>query len=595
MKIRPNFTHSLFFKFSVAFLVAGLLPIFVLSMLSLYQFTGQIERHTVNNIQQMMVYMRNNVNDMLKKYDDISNLMYTKTQPNDIFLKESSALYPAGLNSSALDDFIKTVLFSDANIQNVLFVRSENGTLNQQSRGSKQMDPFVSYPPIEWNYTLTINPKKLAVFPYHMEAYYNSQDLVMTFARSWIDTSRGVQNPVRIYGTLFLDIDINAFDGLLQQSRLGKKDEIFIVNENGIILYSNRRDKIGSRFDEFGVKSRGDMIVFSEPLPYIQGKVVGLMSKEDIYSPIIRTKNSVWAAALASFAALFLMGLMFSRMFTRPILQLIRQMIKVESGNLDIEMEVGRKDEMGRLANGFNRMVERLKEHINDAYINEIKRKQAELNALKSQIRPHYLYNTLEVIRMSAVANGDRKVADMIHALSDQLQYVIDYGDESVTLEQELEHLRHYFHLIEVRFDHRISLQVELQSQELTSASVLKLILQPIVENAVHHGIRPKGGKGIVLITIERLDGDILGITIYDDGAGMEQEQLESLRIHLNNQDRNMGKSIGIKNVHERIKAAYGSQYGLDMESRPHIGTSVRILLPLNLEVRHEHDSNDSR
>lgn len=337
------------------------------------------------------------------------------------------------------------------------------------------------------------------------------------------------------------------------------------------------------------------MIVFSEPLPYIQGKVVGLMSKEDIYSPIIRTKNSVWVAALASFAALFLMGLMFSRMFTRPILQLIRQMIKVESGNLDIEMKVGRKDEMGRLANGFNRMVERLKEYINDAYINEIKRKQSELNALKSQIRPHYLYNTLEVIRMSAVANGDRKVADMIHALSDQLQYVIDYGDESVTLEQELEHLRHYFHLIEVRFDHRISLQVELQSPELTSASVLKLILQPIVENAVHHGIRPKGGKGIVLITIERLEGDILGITIYDDGAGMEQEQLESLRIHLNNQDRNMGKSIGIKNVHERIKAAYGSQYGLDMESRPHIGTSVRILLPLNLEVRHEHDSNDSR
>lgn len=595
MKIRPNFTQSLFFKFSVAFLVAGLLPIFVLSMLSLYQFTGQIERHTVNNIQQMMVYMRNNVNDVLRKYDDISNLMYTKAQPDDIFLKEPSALYPSGLNTSAMDDFIKTVLFSDANIQNVLFVRSENGTLNQQSRGSKQMDPFVSYPPIEWNYTLTTNPKKLAVFPYHMEAYYNSQDLVMTFARSWIDTSRGVQNPARIYGTLFLDIDVNVFDDLLQQSRLGKKDEIFIVNENGIILYSNRRDKIGSRFDEFGVKSRGDMIVFSEPLPYIQGKVVGLMSKEDIYSPIIRTKKSVWVAALASFAALFLMGLMFSRMFTRPILQLIRQMIKVESGNLDIETAVGRKDEMGRLANGFNRMVERLKEYINDAYINEIKRKQAELNALKSQIRPHYLYNTLEVIRMSAVANGDRKVADMIHALSDQLQYVIDYGDESVTLEQELEHLRHYFHLIEVRFDHRISLQVELQSQELTSASVLKLILQPIVENAVHHGIRPKGGKGIVLITIERLEGDILGITIYDDGAGMEQEQLESLRIHLNNQDRNMGKSIGIKNVHERIKAAYGSQYGLDMESRPHIGTSVRILLPLNLEVRHEHDSNDSR
>lgn len=594
MKIRPNFTHSLFFKFSVAFLIAGLLPIFVLTILSLYQFTGQIERHTVNNIQQMMVYMRNNVNDMFKRYDDITNLMYTEVQPDRIFQNESSDLYANGLNSPVMDDFIKTVLFSDPNIQNVLFVRASEETIYQQNRGSKQMDPFVAYPPIEWDYTITTNSKKLSVFPYHMETYYNSQDLVMTFARNWIDISRGVQTPPRSYGTLFFDIDVSVFDALLQQSRLGKKDEIFIVNENDIILYSNHRDRIGSRFDESRLKSRGDMIIFSEPLPYIQGKVVGLMSKEDIYSPITRTKNIVWIAAIASFAALFLMGLIFSRMFTKPILQLIRQMIKVESGNLDIELKTSRQDEMGRLANGFIRMVERLKDHINNAYINEIKRKQTELNALKSQIRPHYLYNTLEVIRMSAVANGDRKVADMIHALSDQLQYVIDYGDESVTLGQELEHLQHYFHLIEVRFDHRISLQIDLQSHELTSARVLKLILQPIVENAVHHGIRPKGGKGRVLITIEQLEKRNLGITIYDDGTGMKQEQLECLRKHLNHQDSQLEKSIGIKNVHERIKAAYGNEYGLDLESRPHIGTSVRILLPLNLEVQHENDSHDS-
>lgn len=107
--------------------------------------------------------------------------------------------------------------------RNVLFVPAEDGTLNQQSRGSKQMDPFVSYPPIEWKYTLSNNPKKRSVFPYHMEVYYNSQDLVMTFARSWIDISRGVQNSVQTYGTLLFDIDVNVFDSLLQESRLSKK------------------------------------------------------------------------------------------------------------------------------------------------------------------------------------------------------------------------------------------------------------------------------------------------------------------------------------------------------------------------------------
>ncbi len=594
MNIRPQFTQSLFFKFSISFLVAGLLPIFVLSMLSLYQFTGQIERNTVNNIQQMMIYMRNNVNDVLNRYDSVSNLMYTKANPEDIFSPTSNNLQPSEINTPVMDDFIKMVLFSDANIQNVLFVQAGTGQIVQQSRGSKQMAPFITYPPLGWKYTLNTCPKQLSVFPYHMEDYYNSQDLVMTFARNWIDISKGVQTPPQVHGTLFIDIDINVFDSLLQQAKLGKKDEVFIVNENGIILYSNRRDRIGSRFDEFRVKSRGDMIVFSEQLPHIQGKVVALMSKEEMYSPITRTKNSVWIAAFASFAALILMGILFSNMFTRPISKLLHQMTRVESGHLDIDMIVTKKDEMGRLTSGFNRMVERLKEYINDAYINEIKRKQAELNALKSQIRPHYLYNTLEVIRMSAIANGDRKVADMIHALSDQLQYVIDYGDESVSLAEELEHLQHYFHLIEVRFDHRIRLQVDLQEPELSDTRILKLILQPLVENAVHHGIRPKGGKGSILITIERVAHNALGITVYDDGIGMEASQLEALRTHLDQHDSQLSKSIGVKNVHERIQAAFGKLYGIDLESRPHVGTSVRLLLPLNLEVHDETHSHDS-
>jgi two-component system sensor histidine kinase YesM len=217
--------------------------------------------------------------------------------------------------------------------------------------------------------------------------------------------------------------------------------------------------------------------------------------------------------------------------------------------------------------------------------VHEIKRKQAELNALKNQIRPHYLYNTLEVIRMSAFANGDRKVADMIHSLSDQLAYVIDYGEETVKLKQELEHLRHYFHLIEVRFDHRISLEVDIRAEALLDAAVPKLMLQPIVENAVHHGIRPKGNKGHVLIVIDKTDESDIEVTVYDDGIGMPPDKVDALRAHLASRDMTGGKSIGVKNVHERIKGAYGEPYGLDIESRLHVGTSVRILLPLPKEA----------
>jgi two-component system sensor histidine kinase YesM len=289
------------------------------------------------------------------------------------------------------------------------------------------------------------------------------------------------------------------------------------------------------------------------------------------------------------------MGAAFSRMFTGPILVIMRQMLRVESGNLETSVNVTRKDELGRLAHGFNRMIERLNLFINDAYVAEIKRKHAELNALKSQIRPHYLYNTLEVIRMSAVANDDDQVADMIHSLSKQLKYVIDYGEEWVTLGRELDHLRDYFHLIEVRFDNRIKLEIEIKGEELLNVNVLKLSLQPIVENAVQHGIRPKGGKGIVLVTVER-DNENLAITVYDDGIGIEENKLREINSHLTETEGSTGKSIGVKNVHERIKNACGEDYGLDIDSKPHVGTSVRILFPLLMEaMSDENDKGSAR
>lgn len=593
-----KYRNRLFFKFSLAFILVGLIPIFIFSLLSLYPFIGQIERHTVNNIRQMMLYMSNNADDIFADYDDISKTMYTQINASSIFEKDKTSSTADRVNASTMDNFIKGILFSDSHIQNVLFVRPDN-ILYQQSRGNKRLSEYELFPPIGWDYRLRDNPKKLSIFAYHMEAYYDSQDLVITFARNWIDTAKGVQNPPKRYGTLYIDLDIGIFDNLLNKSRLGTLDEIYMVDQNDIILYSNRRDRIGGRFDEFSVKSRGDMMVFTESIPHIQGRVIGLVAKDSIYSPIIRARDAVWLSAMFSLGGMLLLGLLLSRTFTKPILMLMRHMIKVEAGNLDTVIVIRQKDEMGRLAYGFNRMVERLQEYINEAYVNEIKRKQAELNALKSQIRPHYLYNTLEVIRMSALVGGDRKVADMIHSLSDQLQYVIDYGDESVTLKHELEHLRHYFHLIEVRFYNQIVLEIEVQQDALIHAKVLKLILQPLVENAVHHGIRPKGGKGVVLITIECVQAGILSITVYDNGVGMEQDKLAALRSSLKEPVRNNnGTSIGITNVHDRIKAAFDEPYGLDIESNLNIGTSVRISLPLMLEAQYEakleKDNHDS-
>ena len=582
--------HSIFFKFSLAFLFVGMIPLLVLSALSLNQFTDQVERNTENNFKQMVLYLSKNTDDIFRNYNEISKNMYYNSPSiadrHGIMMEEE--INSLGrINLMTINDFLKTILYSDTHIENALFVRKSDQAVFNESRVNKVLDSNEPFPPVSWAYTLSGQQKQLAVFPPHPETYFGSTRPVITFARNFNDTFGRLGPNVLVFGTLYFDVDLDIFDKLFQQVVLDRSDEVYVVDGNGYILYSNQDDKLGKRFDELAAKRSGTKMLYSEPVPFIGGQVIGLVSKADFYASLTQIRSNVIIASAICLLALLVLGALFSRTFTRPVLDIMRLMVRVESGHLETGITTTRKDEMGRLAHGFNRMIERLKLFINDAYVAEIKHKQTELNALKTQIQPHYLYNTLEVIRMSAVADDAMKVADMIHALSNQLEYVIDYGEEWVTVQRELEHLNNYFHLIEVRFDRRIDLQVDLE-EDLAEALILKLSIQPLVENAVHHGIRPRGGKGTVLVKIEKSGVDI-AVTVFDNGIGMDSETLARLQHQLAEGESTTGKSIGLKNVHARLRQACGESYGITIESQPEIGSSIRMLYPLQREeLRYE-------
>ncbi len=493
-----------------------MIPLLVLSALSLNQFTDQVERNTENNFKQMVLYLSKNADDIFRNYNEISKNMYYN--PQDIADRQGITLGEeinrlGRINLTTINDFLKTILFSDTHIENALFVRTSDQAVFNQSRVNKMLDSNEPFPPVSWAYTLSGKQKQLAVFPPHPETYFGSTRPVITFARNLNDTSGKLGPEVKVLGTLYFDVDLDIFDKLFQQVVLDRRDEVYVIDGNGYILYSNQGDKLGKRFDELAAQRSGTKMLYSEPIPFIGGQVIGLVSKADFYASLTQIRSNVIIASAICLLALLALGALFSRTFTRPVLDIMRLMVRVESGHLETGIMTTRKDEMGRLAHGFNRMIERLQLFINEAYVAEIKSKQAELNALKNQIQPHYLYNTLEVIRMSAVADDSLEVADMIHALAGQLEYVIDFGEEWVTVQRELEHLKNYFHLIEVRFDRRIDLQIDLKEED-AEALILKLSIQPLVENAVHHGIRPRRGKGTVLVTIEKSGADGLAVTV---------------------------------------------------------------------------------
>ena len=274
----------------------------------------------------------------------------------------------------------------------------------------------------------------------------------------------------------------------------------------------------------------------------------------------------------------------YLKKLNKPVQMLKETMSCIEKGDLDARVHIDSNDEFQDIGNGMNQMAENLNKYVQKAYVAEIRQRDAELEALKRQIQPHYLYNTLDVIRMSAITNDDMLVATMIDSLSGQLKYLIGTTGNMVILQQEIACISNYFKLIEVRYDSRFSLSVEIP-KELWKCRVPHLIIQPVVENAVKHGLRPNKGPGEVVVQAKQ-NMDFLEITVMDNGVGINKERLEEVQALLKSDARIAeedikGMSIGVKNVSDRIKHLYGNEYGLEIDAYEGMGTIVKFWLPL--------------
>ncbi|QNK59722.1 sensor histidine kinase [Paenibacillus sp. PAMC21692] len=583
MAILRKWWNSIFVKFSAAFLLVGLIPLIALSIFSLQAFSGHVQQFTINNLKQMSLYLSYNINNFFSDYDEITRLMYTGRyegySPTLSVDQTANVNEFEQINSVPIGAFLRTVLYSDKHIRSVYFVRALDQKIYYQTKQSKPL--LADKLPIDqWLKPLEERPNYLSIYPTHGEYYYNAPNQkVITFARNLIDISGTLTPDPKVVGSLLIDVDAGVLDSLLQETNLSGDDELYVLDSDNQVYYSSKEAADGESISVLDRSEDSGYLTFSDEVPYLNGQVFMRVSKNGLFEQLTSTQSTVYIAIIVCSIVLLAMGTWFSKRLAAPIRNVLLHMNKVEMGNLDTHIERYGKDELGRLAFGFNRMVDRLKIFINDAYVAEIKQKQAELSALKSQIRPHYLYNTLEVIRMNAVYNDDEEVADMILSLSNQLKYVIDYGEDWVSVQEELNHLEDYFYIIRVRYENRIELRLQIADEVRRDYPILKLSLQPIVENAIQHGIRPKGGKGSVLVSLE-VAGSKLVVTIYDDGAGIGEDRLLELQ-QLLAESKAPSKNIGMKNVHDRIKTICGEDYGLTINSMEHVGTSVQLLLPI--------------
>lgn len=598
---------SLYHKFALVIIFGCLLPMSLLSTIIINHMFKEYGKSLHTNYEQAAIYANASVDNVLKACNDVSKMPYYYNfysggdfQYNYMsFDNLRKIVYGVGVEDDKKEKvrnenmklFLRNVQNVDSLIKGVHFIAKDlNGDVfyfHYSKNNAFFKDEIKFEQSVRFN-EIDKETKQMILIPPHKNDYFNmASDMVFTVARNYFDLTGNVgQTPY--VGTLFIDFDLKKIEEVFETLNFEKDYTLYLSNEKEDCFYSNHKEFIGQNLikKEIEFEETQDKITIKTNPNQYGLKIQVIIETAEAYKEIKKMQNIMYM--FIEFGVVFLLigALIFSSRLTKPIRNIMKQMSHIETGNFLVKLPVQSNDEIGVLSQRFNEMSEELDKYISQFYIARIKQKEAEMTALKAQIYPHFLYNTLEIIRMTALEDETReKVPDMIEALSQQIRYIVGTAKDIVPLCVEADIVKKYIYLLNCRIAGKVQLEIHLG--EFANASVPKLILQPIVENSYIHGIKPKDGIGNILIEAIETNG-ILEISIMDNGIGMNGETLNKLKEFLESDEIGIKneynwQSIGLKNVHDRIKYLYGRQYGIKITSTPSIGTMVRIIMPCNI------------
>lgn len=391
-------------------------------------------------------------------------------------------------------------------------------------------------------------------------------------------------------GQFLVFLDSRSIDQSLVSYSNSLKGEIVVVSANGKVLYDSSGQYYGrtyplvkveeALFDSSGTGSI-DMVqdrYINQLISADQGYVViGSVPTGEIAASYAGIRSTILSISILCLLFAIMVPAFFIINFAKRTRRIIRFTQKVKEGDLSARIQDAREDELGQIASSFNDMLVELNHYIDRVYKAEIRQKETELVALQARINPHFLYNTLEVIRMRAVSQGARDVGDMIYSLSVLFKSQVQQK-KNHTLKDELEACRLYLELFRIRYKDHFIYRMKVDSS-LYAYPVVKLSLQPIIENYVIHGIRPDGPSNRLDIEVS-IFADRLQIEVRDNGKGITAERLAEIRQELELHEES-GRMFGLRSVHSRLRFLYGPEYGITLDSEPGSGTRVLIHFPI--------------
>lgn len=550
------------YKLAIFYSLFCFLPVMLLFWLSFLQMRSIIDDKGKMNLQSYLQQSVSSMDRTLDGYNSLSDYIAFDRTLAEVFSMEYGTPYEQYEQlTQKVDPILRTASYFHGGMQQIT-IYTDNGMVKHDTT----VAPVSEIEETDW-YQKTLEHPGLNWFAnYQEETLFSARELAFSGAREGVNI-------------LYMDVDYQKLFTPYAETLISECG-LYITDQDGKLVFEESRfsgknqnyDLTYSEFLEQRDRGSTDYIILCEQ-SNTTGWTVWLYQPVGLAGEAMRPIGvmagvtiliCIFAAVLAYFIT--------SGMVSSRIERLTHFMQEVQEGSMDMQMESDDRDEIGMLYRGFGSMMKRIRTLINEVYLSKITQKEAELKALQAQINPHFLYNTLSLINWKALAAGEEDISRMTLALSTFYRTALNRGRNVLQVETELSNTRAYLEIQSMLHDGDFDYEIEAQTEILQCES-LNLILQPLVENAIHHGIEEKtDGRGKITVRGWKED-NCVWFMVEDNGVGMEQEVADKILTM-------ESKGYGVRNVDERIRLCYGEKYAMKVESVVGKGTKMTIHFP---------------